>query len=124
MATNQKPLSAYAQKLAEMRESLETASKTPEIMSGAVIFVDLTTAGEIYGDVAKDATREMIQVQTRVKETGDTFKTAFTLPYGAISWRNKDFKLGKYVSKYGDLPEVGQTIQVKTGDNGFYDIVL
>ena len=107
-----------------MRESLETASKTPEIMTGAVIFVDLTTAGEIYGDVAKDRPREMIQVQTRVKETGDTFKAAFTLPFGAISWRNKDFKLGKYVTKYGDLPEIGQAVEVKTGDNGFYDIVL
>ena len=124
MATNQKPLSAYAQKLAEIRESLETASKTPEILSGAVIFVDLTTAGEIYGDVAKDATRDMIQVQIRVKETGDTFKAAFTLPFGAISWRNKDFKLGKFVSRYGDLPEIGQKVEVKTGNNGFYDIVL
>ena len=122
MKANQKPLSAYALKLAEMRESLETASKTPEIMNGEVTDVRVTTAGEIYGDIAKDSTREMIQVYVKVSETGDTFKAAFTLPHGAISWRNKDFKLGKYVTRYGDLPEIGQKLSVKTTDNGFYDI--
>lgn len=124
MKANQKPLSAYALKLAEMRESLETASKTPEIMNGEVTDVRVTTAGEIYGDIAKDSTREMIQVYVKVSETGDTFKAAFTLPYGTISWRNKDFKLGKFVAKYGDLPEPGTVVNVELGRNGFYDLVI
>ena len=116
--------SAYADKLAAMRQSLESSKVEPENLTGTIQKVDVMTAGEVYGESAKDPTREVIQVYVKVDQTGDVFKAAFTLPFGSISWRNAEFKLGKFVAKYGDLPEPGTVVNVELGRNVFYDLVI
>lgn len=116
--------SAYADKLAAMRQSLESSKVELENLTGTIQKVDVMTAGDVYGDQAKDPSREVIQVSITVDQTGDTFRCAFTLPIAAISWKNKTFKLTQFVEKYGDLPEVGGAVEVTTGKNGFYDLAL
>lgn len=117
-------VSAYSDKLKAMRESLEASKKTPKDLTGTIDHIEAMTAGEVYGESAKDPTREVIQVYVKVDQTGDVFKVAFTLPFGSISWRNAEFKLGKFVAKYGDLPEPGTVVNVELGRNGFYDLVI
>lgn len=117
-------VSAYSDKLKAMRESLEASKKPLKNLTGTIDHIDAMTAGEVYGEAAKDPSREVIQVYVKVDQTGDIFKAAFTLPYGSISWRNAEFKLGLFVNKYGDLPTPGQAVEVDLGRNGFYDLVI
>lgn len=116
--------SAYQDKLKAMRQSLEASKTELENLTGIIQKIDVLTAGDVYGDQAKDPDREVIQVHIFVEQTKDVFRCAFTLPLAALSWKNKSFKLGQYVEKYGALPEVGKKVSVTSGKNGFYEIEL
>lgn len=116
-------VSAYAAKLKAMRESLEESKTTFENMTGVIRSIDIMTAGDVYGDKAKAPDREVLQCLISVDGTADMFKAAFTMPTSAISWKNEEFKLGKFLVKYGDLPEVGTKVSIIM-TRGFYDLEL
>ena len=109
----------------ELKEAKETAEEPiPDKLTGHITDIRQVTAGEVYGDTAKDPNRPVINITIQVTETGDTFKTAFTLPAGRASWRNPDFKLKQFADRYGDLPAVGMCIDVTADAQGYYHITL
>lgn len=93
-------------------------------LTGTITHITPSTAGEIYGDSAKDPEREVISVKVEIEQTGDSFCETYTLPLTSLSWKNKAFKLGLFRHKYGQLPEVGQVVKVELGSTGFFCIAL
>lgn len=109
----------------EMREEAEASATVDyNTLIGTIVKITPTTAGEIYGDSAKDPDRDVISVRVEIKQTGDSFNETYTLPLTSLSWRNKAFKLGLYRTKYGKLPEVGDTVKVELGSTGFFCIAI
>lgn len=105
-------------------EAESSANADYNNLTGKIVKITPATAGEIYGDSAKDPDREVISVKVEIEQTGDSFNETYTLPLTALSWRNKAFKLGLFRHKYGKLPEVGQAVNVELGSTGFFCIAV
>ncbi|MCC7570562.1 hypothetical protein KO465_04400 [Candidatus Micrarchaeota archaeon] len=109
----------------ELKKSKENAQKPlPEKLRGQITDIVETTAGEVYGEYAKDPDRAVINVRVEVCETGDRFRSAFTLPQGRASWMNPTFKLRQFTAKYGDVPDIGMVVDVCVSNDGRFDIDL
>jgi hypothetical protein len=106
---------------AEMAERFKKEAQQAKegSLDGEITAILQTTAGEVYGDKAKDAERPVMSVHITCKD-GKEFTETFSMPSGASSWRNKDFKLGNFLNKYGNLPMVGMPVKVMFNDEGFY----
>lgn len=83
----------------------------------------ITNAGAVYGDKAKDPERFVMSMKITAQD-GKQFTETFSMPEGAGSWRNKQFKLGQFLNKYGDMPAVGMAVKVAFNDEGFYRLAL
>lgn len=106
-----------------LNEQAETAPTDGEY-SGEVIGIEETTAGEVYGEGAQSAAdKPMIEVTVRA-ESGTEFEEAFSLPESDMSWRNPNFKLGRFRRYYGEVPRVGLSVEVEVDENGFLSVVL
>jgi len=97
-------------------------AKTGEL-DGKITDMKDTTAGEVYGDKAKDPDRAVIQLEITASD-GKKFHEAFSHPEGAGSWRNSKFKLGLFMKKYASFPHIGQSVKVGFDSDGFYTLTL
>jgi len=109
---------------ARLKKQLEMLDSNKESFTGEINGIEESTAGEVFGEKAKNPNREVVQLSIRVKETSDEFVETFTLPAGIGTWRNKKFKLAQFVNKYGGLPEPGMAVTVVLNDEGFYRVAV
>jgi hypothetical protein len=94
-------------------------------LAGVVVAIDLSTAGEIFKEAAKDPEREVIVLNVEVPEHKQTFKKTFSAPASPASWKNKSFGLGLYAKKYGHPPRVGDKVEVSIGEEtGYYELLV
>lgn len=109
---------------ARMEKQLEVLNSNQDSFTGEINGIEESTAGEVFGEKAKNPNRRVIQLSIKVKETSDEFVETFTLPAGIGTWRNKKFKLAQFVNKYGKLPEPGMPVLVVLNDEGFYRVAV
>lgn len=97
-------------------------------LEGTIVDIEETTAQEIYGEAAEDPDRAQVIVTVALTDDVDRdleeFTDNFSLPLGPRSWRNTDFKLGKFRRKYGELPTEGMTVNVGLNRKGYYRMAL
>jgi hypothetical protein len=96
--------------------------KPGEEMDGIIETVITSTAGDLFGDKAKDPEKQMIEITVKVTSDGSVFKESYSFPKGPASWKNDSFKLGKYRQTYGKVPAVGDKVLVSLDDKGFYRV--
>lgn len=116
---------SWEQRKAQMLADREKV-KAGEIYPGTIREIEETTAGRAFAgkdgrNVVKNPDRKVLIVTVEIAD-GDTFHEAFSLPNGSKSWANPKFKMNGFVKKYGDLPSVGQNVQVVIDSDGFYRI--
>jgi hypothetical protein len=92
-------------------------------LDATITNMTVTNAGAVYGDKAKDPERSVISVEITASD-GKTFTETFSMPDGAGSWRNKQFKLGIFLAKYGNTPEIGMAVKVAFNEEGFYRLAM
>lgn len=109
---------------ARLKKQLEMLNSDKESFTGVINGLEESTAGEVFGEKAKNPKREVVQLSIKVQETSDEFVETFTLPVGIGTWRNKKFKLAQFVNKYGKLPEPGMIVTVVLNDEGFYRVAV
>ena len=109
---------ALNQKWTEDAKAAEAGS-----LDATITAIEATTAGEVYGEKAKDPDRAVMNLEITASD-GKVFHETFSLPEGAGSWRNKAFKLGIFVSKYGSAPVPGMAVKVGFNAEGFYKLEM
>jgi len=92
-------------------------------LDGEVSDITVSTAGDVYGDKAKDPARPVLHVEITASD-GKKFHETFSQPEGAGSWRNSKFKLGQFLARYGSLPDVGIKVKIGFSEDGFYKLIL
>jgi hypothetical protein len=101
----------------------EAAAAKEGSLDATVTNLVMSTAGTVYGDKAKDPDREVVSMEITASD-GKVFTETFSMPEGAGSWRNKAFKLGIFLAKYGKVPEIGMPVKVAFNDDGFYRLAM
>jgi len=97
--------------------------------------VEIKTAGEVYGEKARNPDKVVVVVTTKKGA-----RMALGLPKGteyrdgifvivdkiaaARSLKNQNSKMVQWIRKYGKAPHVGQKVKVTVNEAGFLDIVL
>lgn len=109
---------------ASLNEAAENVD-VDESLTAEITEVRQDIAHNIFGDnVQSEPDKEMLVV-TAETEMGDKMQeveSVFSLPESEKSWLNPLFKLARFRSKYGQVPEEGMTVGVTANDNGFLDI--
>ena len=74
---------------ARLKKQLEMLNSNKDSFTGEITGLEESTAGEVFGEKAKNPNRKVVQLSIRVKETADEFVETFTLPAGMGTWRIK-----------------------------------
>lgn len=94
--------------------------KTGTQHKAKIINVDLTVAGEIFGEDAKNPDRKVARVTVAIlPDERQTFSEVFSLPVNILSWNNAQFKLGMFKKRYGSVPKIGLLVDVLVQDKYF-----
>lgn len=94
----------------------------PRVIEAVLIDVKQVLAEEIYGAKAFDPQKIYLRLTFENKEIMDKVHYE-DLPFYDISELDNRSKLGKYLTKYGDLA-IGSKATLLLANNGFYEVML
>lgn len=109
-------------------DSLNESAEESEIsghIEAEITDVEVKSAVEIFGeDTKSEPDKEMLEVTAESDQLNDPVESVYATPESDQSWLNPRFKLERFRSKYGGVPEEGMTVFVEPNDSGFMDISI
>ena len=94
----------------------------PRVIEAVLIDVKQVLAEDIYGAKAFDPQKIYLRLTFENKEVMDKVHYE-DLPFYDISELDNRSKLGKYITKYGDLA-IGSKATLLLANTGFYEVML
>lgn len=93
----------------------------PAVIEAVLVDIQELTAEEIFGGKAYEPLKKYLRMSFECAK--HDIKTHEDYAFYPIEELNNKSKLGKYVTKYGDL-SIGTTVMMLQNDAGFFEVLL
>lgn len=123
MPKNEKDKKTAGTKIDAVNVELPTEGKE---YKATVTQIEVTKAGEIFGDKAKEPDKDVVRISFEGPEgvAGNATISAPGISKGKVIARNPKSNLFKYVKHYGHGPRKGDAVIVRMDEDGFFRLIV